>query len=201
MKKFLFSSLIFCLSLFIIFFEDFSLVASNIFQNPAYFLGKDENITRYNEALFLAKKWDFLSAKSLASPLLNAPDTQNPGDISELYADILYKTDTKKEDILLFYNKALSYDNANIRIKKKIEMLSASGWNISENLPVQNTVASWSAVIQSGSSKQQEKEKELQILQQNRKGSVNFSSNPSDAKDFVDNTLRILEGEAGQKDW
>ena len=201
MKKLFFSSLIFFFSLLIIFFEDFSLVVSNVLQNPAYFFGKDESITRYNEALLLAKKWDFLSAKSLASPLLNIPDTQNPGDVAELYADILYKTDAKKEDTLLFYNKALSYGNANIRIKKKIEMLSASGWSMSEKLPVQNTVASWSAVIQSGSTEQQEKEKELQILQQNRKGSVNFSSNPADAKDFVDNALRILEGEAGQKDW
>ena len=201
MKKLLFSFLIFFFSLLIIFFEDFSLVVSNVLQNPAYFLGKDENIARYNEALFLAKKWDFLSAKSLSAPLLNAPDTRNPGDLAELYADILYKTDAKKEDILLFYNKSLSYDNANIRIKKKIEMLSVSWSNIPQNSPAKDMTASGAAAIQTGSMEQQEKEKELQILQQNRKGSINFSSNPSDEKSFLDSTLRILEGEAGQKDW
>ena len=128
--------------------------------------------------------------------MLNATDTKNPSDIAELYADILYKTDAKKEDILLFYNKALSYDNANIRIKKKIELVSASGSTTTQNAPAKDPTASGVATIQTGSTEQQEKEKELKLLQQNRKGSINFSSNPSDEKSFLDSTLRILEGEA-----
>lgn len=103
-------------------YTNLSLVGANLSHNTDWYLGQDENAKKYNESIFLAERGDFTGAKSVLSPILNEKNLENPGDVFELYGDLVYQMGGASGDILPFYHRALE-QGENLRIEKKITML------------------------------------------------------------------------------
>ncbi|NRH21729.1 hypothetical protein HOO68_06850, partial [Candidatus Gracilibacteria bacterium] len=99
-----------------------SLVLANIYQDISYYRGSELWITRYNEAIWLTKKQQYIQAKALISPLLNDTTQSKKSEIAELYGDLIYATSGSLDDSIRMYERSLSF-TPNERISKKIEYL------------------------------------------------------------------------------
>jgi len=73
-------------------YENISLFFAAKVQDMRYYLGSDDAIVNYNEAVWLARSSEYNEAKSLLQPILNNRNIHNPADVYELYGDLVYET-------------------------------------------------------------------------------------------------------------
>lgn len=184
-------------------YANLSLVFSNITHNANHYIGSDEHAKIYNESVFLAESGDFTGAKSVLSPLLNQQNLENPRDVFELYGDLVYQGWGASGDIIPFYRRALEHGE-NLRIEKKIAMLESSWENerTGTGEPIDPPVQGESGDFSSGAMSREVKQQELEQLQKNRKGMVNFSSPlPGDEQQQVREIFEVLGGGEEKKEW
>lgn len=62
---------------------------ANITQDIHYYRGKDDNLRKYNESVYLARSGKFQEAKSLLALTLNE-NVSYSEKVFELYGDIIY---------------------------------------------------------------------------------------------------------------
>ncbi len=96
-------------------------VAANL-QDMAYYIGQDEAIMKYNEAVLLAQDSQYSEAKSLLQLILNNEQLAQPADVYELYGDLVYQTRGSTGDVAVFYNRSLEYLDSE-RVREKIKLL------------------------------------------------------------------------------
>jgi hypothetical protein len=94
----------------------------NIRQDVSWYQGDALWVTRYNEAIWLAKNKQYTEAKTALSPILN--DLQNPkkAEISELYGDLIFSTSGTLADTLSMYERSLQFAPSE-RVSTKIEYI------------------------------------------------------------------------------
>lgn len=177
-----------------------SLIVANIQGDMSYYRGKNHEIERYNEALFMGKKWDFVSAESLLSPLINI---STDARVYELYGDVLYSIGKPSEVVLVYYTKSLEYDIMNLRVEKKIELLkmwkieTSSSWSVSG----ENTKSS-TGLSQSGWEEKSKKLQELKKFSEERWNYIDYTSSPILERDaLLESSLEVLRWGKEKRDW
>jgi hypothetical protein len=167
---------LFLILVLLVFAKDFSLVASVVFREPHFFLGKSNEVTLYNDVLSLAQSGDYESAKSLLRPLLSSKNLSNPSDVYELYGDIIFILSQGTGDILPFYKKSLAINPTNPRIAQKIALLEIKKTEEKKEQNSQTGTKMQNPQTQTGAdSSLSAKKEELQKLQSQRSGIMRSS--------------------------
>jgi hypothetical protein len=180
-----------------------TLIMANIFHTMNIYTWESKEIRRYNETLFMAKKWDFLAAESLLSPLLNMSEIQSKSDIYELYGDVLYSLQKSNNVVEVYYQKSLESNNDNLRVEKKISFLKEKGtkesWSWSE---VSGSGKVLTQQDLSGSLEKAEKLDELKNFSQQRWVYMNYdTSSVFRQESLIKSSLDILEWGKEKRDW
>ena len=182
-----------------------SLVIANIIQNMSWYHGKNNDIERYNEAIFVLKKQqDALSAESLISPLLNTTNMRMKWDIYELYGDIEYSLGKPRDIIQTYYQKSLDVSPANLRVMKKLELLkseplSQSGQTTSTG---DTTDSSSGSLSQSGWDLWEKKFQELQDISKNRGNFIDYHATPVwQNEKMIHDSLETLDAWIEHRNW
>lgn len=159
------------------FWDNGSLLVANIRKNIAYYQGDTSWVTRYNEAIWLAKTGQYAQAKSLIAPLINETTLPKKAEISELYGDLIYHMSGSLDDTITMYERSLSFEpNERIATKialiKNIQASKTGSWQITKTPTLSGSTAS-------GNSEKDIKKEELKKLWSQR---AEFLSNsePSD---------------------
>lgn len=99
-----------------------SLMLANYTGDASYFQWEEKWVTRFNQAIRLSQKWQFVEAKTLLSPLLNDTTIPKKAEVAELYGDLIYSTSGSLADTITMYERSLWFEQ-NERITRKIEYI------------------------------------------------------------------------------
>ncbi len=135
-------------------------------------------VARYNEAIWLSGSGRYTEAKSLIAPLLNDSSIEQKPQISELYGDLLYYSSGSLDDVILMYERSLSYAPST-RVTVKIEYIKQIKSQRTESWST-DTVRTQSGKTDSGSIERDAKKTELQKISQDRAGYLGNSGLSSD---------------------
>lgn len=195
------------LSFMFVYYSDiknqWSLVIANTLGDMKYYLWESEEIERYNEAIFASKRWEYLVAESLISPLINMENLTGSGDIYELYWDILYSLGKPHDVVLVYYSRSLEYNNSNLRVEKKISLLKES--NLTTSWSQNSTSQSWitnTPQFDSSTTEKNEKLNELNTIWAKRWEYLRYDSMPESNKEFlIRSSLDSLAWKKEERDW
>lgn len=181
-------------------YRNISLLFTTHINTMKYFVGNDENVFNYNEAIFLTQKQNYLEAKSLLQPLLNQQTLHNPADIYEMYGDILYTTHGNTGDILFFYQKSLTHKEVE-RVQKKIWLLNnIQQWSWASMQESDN--ATTLPTDNSGAILRDMRRVELISSWITEKDALNIYGNDIHTSDAISRALDLLEtGSTVPRDW
>jgi hypothetical protein len=202
MKKFL---LLICtfLCLFVTLERDnISLVLANRIGDMRYYIGADEAIANYNEAVSLIDNKQYNEAKSLIQPILNTKSLVNPADVYELYGDLVYETHGSTGDVAIFYHRSLEYIDTP-RVRTKLALLDQI------QLPREKTETgatnTGSIAVpddQTGALMRETRRQELTGSGVGRRESLDPYAGMTPPEDIISRTLQLLStGSASVRDW
>lgn len=187
-------------------FWDKLIVQASLFRavdnaNMSYYVGDSQSIERYNEAIFESKKWNYDAAWSLISPLLSDKSFEKRGELYELAGDVLYKQWKTKETILYYYEFSRSLDISNLRVEKKIRLLSEE---VRETMT--GTTDTSSGITASGASPRSDelllKKQELQELSGKRSDYLDIHANDETPEErIIRESMEVLWGGKIEKEW
>lgn len=175
--------------------NNWSLVLANIYQDISYYRGSELWITRYNEAIWLTKKQQYIQAKALISPLLNDTTQSKKSEIAELYGDLIYATSGSLDDSIRMYERSLSF-TPNERISKKIEYLKKISpvktltWSTKDSLVSSGTTNPWSL------EKIQKKEELQKIGKQRAEFLSNYTSSSDTSRKNIEKLLESANSDS-----
>ncbi len=174
-------------------------------EDMRFYRGDNHELLRYNEAIFASRAGDFTWAESLLSPLLNNLSLPRWSEVYELYGDIAYKLDRSRESIRFYYEKSLWVDPENLRVEKKLELLSglpiASSGSTQSWSTSSGSTSTWE-LVEPVASEEQVKLEELEKLGQERGEYMDYNASPILERDaLIQSSLDILEWGKEKRDW
>lgn len=180
--------------------DNISLWIATELQDMDYYMGDDDTVHNYDEAIFLIRQEQYTEAKALLQPILNNKNLKNPWDIYELYGDLVYETRGSTGDVAVFYNRSLQYQDSP-RVKKKLELLSTlpepSQEQIAENTGATNTPQDITGTLE-----REIRRQELTISWETAQRIRDLSAGMIEPQDLITRTLDILStGSSIPKDW
>jgi hypothetical protein len=174
-------------------------IASEL-QNMRYYIGTDDTIRNYNEAVLLLHKSDYSAAKSLLQPILNNKNLKNPEDIYELYGDLVYEARGSTGDVAVFYNRSLEHRDS-LRVKKKLEILSTLSPSSQEPID-ENTTAIDTPKDMTGALEREKRRQEISHPDNQKQTIRDLSAGMVEPQDLITRTLDLLStGSSIPKDW
>lgn len=180
--------------------DNISLWIATELQDMDYYIGGDDTVHNYDEAIFLISQQQYTEAKALLQPILNNKNLRNPADVYELYGDLVYETRGSTGDVAVFYNRSLEYQDSP-RVKKKLELLSTLPQSSQEQTS-ENTGATDTPQDMTGAIEREIRRQELMLSWSTKQNIRDLSAGMIQPQDLITRTLDILAtGSSIPKDW
>lgn len=181
--------------------NNISLFVAAKLQDMAYYIGQNEAIMKYNEAVLLAQDSQYSEAKSLLQFILNNEQLAQPADVYELYGDLVYQTRGSTGDVAVFYNRSLEYLDSE-RVREKIKLLDIIPQKSQDEKTVASTGSTDTPEDLTGAMLREQRRQEIVQDGQSPWSIRDTSAGMIEPQDIISRTLDIFHtGSAIPKDW
>lgn len=172
--------------------KNISLLCANVLHDMHYYGWMTSWLREYNTAQYLIWNKSYTWAKSLLAPLLNVPDIIAPVDVWEAYGDIVYTWGWWTGDVVVFYERALVYEDRP-RIRSKIDFLRTHETINNKKEENQKTEPKQESSAYSGESIRESRREEIARETYDRNKSLDLQSSYANSKDIITRALETFQ--------